>query len=61
MNFRLEAKNEEVRQMLYMIEKQDQNSKMSKNEVSVYLQPLLQKDEYNLNKGSGSLASYSEA
>lgn len=31
MNFRLEAKNEEVRQMLYTIEKQDQQHKLTKN------------------------------
>ena len=45
--------------MLYTIEKQDQQSKMSKNEMGVYLQPLLQKDEYQLNKSTGSLFSYS--
>ena len=47
--------------MLYTIEKQDQNHKLTKNELSIYLQSLLQKDEYHLNKDKGALSSYSEA
>lgn len=34
---------------------------MSKNELSIMLQTLLAKDEFNLNRHSGSLSSYSEA
>jgi synaptojanin len=60
-NFRLEAKNESVREILYTIEKQDAQKKLTKSDMQTYLQSLLQKDEYYLNNHSGALATYSEA
>jgi len=60
MNFRLEAKNESVREILYTIEKQDVQKKLTKSDIQTYLQSLLQKDEYYLNNNSGSLSMYSE-
>jgi hypothetical protein len=44
MNFRLEAKNEMVREILYSIEKQDSTKKLTKSEMQTYLQRLLDKD-----------------
>ena len=60
MNFRLEAKNESVREILYTIEKQDSQKKLTKSDMQTYLQSLLQKDEYYLNNLGGSLGLYSE-
>lgn len=61
MNFRLEAKNEQVREILYSIEKQDAQKKLTKSDMQTYLQSLLQKDEYHLNNFNGALSLYSEA
>ena len=64
LNFRLDAKNENVREVLYSIEKQEENSKnkMTKSEISVLLKALLQKDELkDCQTQHGSLSTYSEA
>jgi hypothetical protein len=60
MNFRLEAKNESVREILYTIEKQDAQKKLTKADMQIYLQSLLQKDEYYLNNLMGALSQYNE-
>jgi hypothetical protein len=58
MNFRLEAKNEHVRELLYTIEKNDAQKKLTKSDMQTYLSALLQKDEYYLNNRSGILSLY---
>lgn len=58
MNFRLEAKNEHVREVLYAIEKEDAQRKLTKSEMETYLSALLQKDEFYLNNRAGILSIY---
>jgi hypothetical protein len=58
MNFRLEAKNEHVREILYTIEKMDAQKKLTKSDMQTYLQTLMQKDEYYLNNKTGILSVY---
>ena len=47
-----------MREILYTIEKQDAQKKLTKSDMQTYLQSLLQKDEFFLNNMVGSLSMY---
>lgn len=49
-----------MRELLYTIEKNDAQKKLTKSDMQTYLSTLLQKDEYFLNNRTGVLSLYRE-